>query len=97
MKSEAKLQNKIIQTLKMQDRFVMKTQGGAPGTPIGTPDIITIDDQGRFLGLEIKRPDGHGTVSPEQKYNGNKIKVGGGRWYVIDSWEKFEEVLDGRI
>lgn len=75
----------------------MKTQGGAPGTPIGTPDIITIDDHGRFLGLEIKRPDGHGTVSPEQKYNGNKIKNNHGRWYVIDSWEKFEEVLDGRI
>lgn len=97
MKSEAKLQTRVLQFLRKQERFVMKTQGGAPGTPIGTPDIITIDNDGHFLGLEMKRPDGQGTVSPEQKYNGNKIIDNKGRWYVIDSWEKFQEVWDARI
>lgn len=92
MKSEARLQTKIINYLKSAGTFVIKTQGGVSGTPIGSPDIITIDKFGYFLGLEIKRPDGKGIVSPEQKYNGEKIKKFNGRWYVIDSWEKFNEV-----
>lgn len=97
MKSEAKLQTKILQFLRKQGTFVMKTQGGAMGTPIGTPDVITIDQQGKFLGLEIKRPDGLGIVSPEQKYNGQKIQATNGRWYVINNWEQFLEVWDERI
>lgn len=75
----------------------MKTQGGALGTPIGTPDVITIDQQGNFLGLEIKRPDGLGRVSPEQKYNGQKIIDNHGRWYVINNWKEFKEVWYGRV
>lgn len=75
----------------------MKTQAGAMGTPIGTPDVITIDQQGKFLGLEIKRPDGLGIVSPEQKYNGQKIQANNGRWYVINKWEDFLEVWDEQI
>ncbi|MHA7612404.1 VRR-NUC domain-containing protein [Weissella viridescens] len=92
MKSEAKLQTKILQFLRMNNRFVIKTQGGTPGTPIGTPDIITIDKNGKFMGLEIKRPDGLGKLSPEQKYNADKIIENNGRWYKIDSFERFMEV-----
>lgn len=91
MKAEAKLQTAIIKFLRSEGRFVNKTQGGTPGTDIGTPDIITIDTSGRFLGLEIKRPDGLGKVSVEQKVVGKQIIRNGGRWEVIDSWEKFEE------
>ncbi|KAA8327818.1 VRR-NUC domain-containing protein [Leuconostoc carnosum] len=91
MGQEARLQSAITKFLRSKDRFVNKTQGGNPGTDTGTPDIITIDLGGRLLGLEIKRPDGHGIVSPEQKAIGKQIIRNGGRWEVIDSFEKFEE------
>lgn len=90
MKEEAKLQSAIIRQLRADGRFVNKTQGGMPGTDIGTPDIITIDKNGRFLGLEIKRPDGKGVVSVEQKAVGKQIMRNGGRWEVIASFEDFE-------
>ncbi|SFV39756.1 hypothetical protein [Ligilactobacillus acidipiscis] len=77
---------------RTKGKFVIKTQGGSPGTPIGTPDVITITKSGQFLGLEFKRPDGKGVVSPEQKAVGYQIKQNGGRWQIIDSWERFEEV-----
>lgn len=89
MKSEARLQTKIIQFLKDNGRFVIKTQGGTPGTSIGTPDVITIAPDGTFLGLEIKRPDGNGKVSVEQRAIGSKIIDNNGYWCVIDSWEMF--------
>lgn len=92
MKSEAKLQSQVISWLRSNGRFVVKTQGGTPGTPTGTPDVITINKDGQFLGLEFKRPDGKGRVSPEQRAIGKQIKKNGGRWQIIDSWERFEEV-----
>ncbi|MBZ5951077.1 hypothetical protein [Leuconostoc gasicomitatum] len=92
MKSEAILQTKIIKFLRHEGRFVIKTQGGTPGTDTGTPDVITIYPDGRLIGLEIKRPDGKGVVSPEQNAVGKQIQRNQGLWYVIDSWEKFEEV-----
>lgn len=92
MKSEARLQTKVVNFLKDNGRFVIKTQGGSPGTPNGTPDVITINRQGTLLGLEFKRPDGKGIVSPEQKAMGTKIRNNNALWYVIDSWEAFEEV-----
>ncbi|MDD9139167.1 VRR-NUC domain-containing protein [Fructobacillus sp. CRL 2054] len=92
MKPEQRLQSQITAYLRQNDHFINKTQAG-PGTDIGTPDIITIDKHGRFLGLEIKRPDGKGTVSVEQKAVGNQIKRNGGRWEVIDSMTKFLEVM----
>ena len=42
MKEEAKLQTKIIKFLRHEGRFVIKTQGGTPGTDTGTHDVITI-------------------------------------------------------
>jgi hypothetical protein len=93
MKSEAKLQSRIIKYLRQRGRLVIKTQGGSPGTPIGTPDVITLTSRGQFLGLEIKRPDGKGIISPEQKAVGKVITKNGGEWFVVDSWDKFKEVI----
>ena len=88
---ESALQNKITSYLKKQNRFYIKTQGGTSGTQNGTPDIITIDDNGVLVGLELKRPDNKGSygVTIEQKHQGEKIKSFNGRWYVIDSFTKF--------
>lgn len=93
---ESALQNKITRYLKSQNRFYTKSQGGVSGTQNGTPDIITIDDNGVLVGLELKRPDKIGSygVTNEQLYQGRKIKKFNGRWYKIDSWKSFE-LLDG--
>lgn len=90
---ESALQNKITSYLKKQNRFYIKTQGGMAGVQIGTPDIITIDDNGTLVGLELKRPDHKGSygVTIEQKHQGEKIKQFNGRWYVIDS---FTQLID---
>lgn len=88
---ESALQNKITSYLKKQNRFYIKTQGGMAGTQVGTPDIITIDDDGTLVGLELKRPDNKGSygVTIEQKYQGMKIEAFNGRWYKIDSFVSF--------
>lgn len=93
MKPEQRLQSQITTYLRRNDHFIIKTQAG-PGTDIGTPDIITMDKHGKFLGLEIKRPDGQGTVSAEQKAVGAQIKRNNGLWYVVDSFTKFLEVIE---
>lgn len=88
---ESKLQSIITNSLRSDGRFVIKTQGGMAGTPIGTPDIITIGNSGILIGLELKRPDGKGSydVTPEQYYQGAKITKFNGLWFKIDSVEKF--------
>ena len=49
---EAVLQSKITRYLKGQGRFYIKTQAGA-GTATGTPDIVTLDDNGILVGFEF--------------------------------------------
>lgn len=87
---ESTLQSKITRYLKSQGRFYIKTQAGA-GTATGTPDIVTLDDNGVLVGLELKRPDHKGSygVTIEQKHQGEKIEYFNGRWYFIDSFTKF--------
>lgn len=90
---ESVLQSKITRYLKGQGRFYIKTQAGA-GTAIGTPDIVTLDDNGMLVGLELKRDDGVGSydVTPEQYFQGSKIEAFNGRWYAIKSFTEFLEV-----
>ena len=90
---ESVLQSKITRYLKSQGRFYIKTQAGA-GTATGTPDIVTLDDNGVLVGLELKRDDGVGSydVTPEQYYQGEKIQTFNGRWYAVKSFTEFLEV-----
>lgn len=69
--SEKTIQNKIIKDLKDRGYWVMKTQGGVAGTPIGTPDIIACDISGCFVGIEVKKIGGH--ISQEQLHQLGKI------------------------
>lgn len=90
---ESVLQGKITRYLKSQGRFYVKTQAG-PGVATGSPDIVTLDDNGVLVGLELKRDDGVGSygVTPEQYYQGSKIEAFNGRWYAIKSFTEFLEV-----
>lgn len=54
---EKTITNQIVAWLKAQGfGFVLKTHGAA-FQAAGLPDIITIAGNGRFVGLEVKRPD----------------------------------------
>ena len=69
--SEKTIQNKIIKDLKDRGYWVIKTQGGVAGTPIGTPDIIACNTSGNFVGIEVKKIGGH--ISQEQLHQLGKI------------------------
>lgn len=90
---ESALQNKITSYLKKQNRFYIKTQAG-PGVQIGTPDVVTIDNNGTLVGLELKRDDNVGSygVTLEQRHQGNKIKSFNGEWHAISSFTQFLEL-----
>lgn len=90
---ESALQNKITSYLKKQNRFYIKTQAG-PGVQIGTPDVVTIDNNGLLIGIELKRDDGVGSygVTLEQRHQGNKIKSFNGEWHAISSFTQFLEL-----
>lgn len=90
---ESVLQSKITRYLKCQGRFYVKTQAGA-GTQVGSPDIVTLNNEGKFVGLELKRDDNVGSygVTLEQRHQGNKIKSFNGEWHAIKSFTEFLEL-----
>lgn len=90
---ESALQNKITSYLKKQNRFYIKTQAG-PGVQIGTPDIVTINNEGKLVGIELKRDDNVGSygVTLEQRHQGDKIKSFNGEWHLIKSFTEFLEL-----
>lgn len=90
---ESVLQSKITRYLKMQGRFYIKTQAGA-GTATGTPDIVTLDDNGILVGIELKRDDNVGSygVTLEQRHQGKKIQSFNGEWHAINSFTQFLEL-----
>lgn len=65
--------------------FTVKIHG-ASYQSAGLPDIITIDKRGRFVGLEVKRPQ-IGTVTELQKRMLWKINESGGYGVVVRSLE----------
>lgn len=69
--SEKTIQNKIIKNLKDRGYWVMKTQGGVAGTPIGAPDIIACNTIGKFVAIEVKKIGGR--LSDEQLSQLGKI------------------------
>lgn len=88
LSSEKELQKKIIKFLKDSNRFVLKTQGGVSGTPIGTPDIITMADNGKIVTIEVKNPNkNHWTL--EQQAMSEKIKARNGYYLLVDSFTDF--------
>ena len=72
--SEKAIQDKIIKNLKSRGFWVMKTQGGVAGTPIGTPDIIYCMN-GRFWAIEVKKIGGK--LSIEQANQLTKLAKAG--------------------
>ena len=80
--SEKAIQNKIIKDLKAKGCWVIKTQGGVAGTPIGTPDIIACGTSGNFICIEVKKIGGK--ISPQQLIQLKKLAKIGAVVYVTN-------------
>lgn len=58
MAKETKTTKKIGDAIKQHDRFYANVKGSSYGSTNGMFDIITIDKEGRFLGIEAKSSTG---------------------------------------
>jgi Holliday junction resolvase len=88
---ERAITDKIIERLKKEPNcFVRKIHGGAYQSA-GLPDIIACKD-GKFIGLEVKRPGGKATTL--QKVTLKAIESSGGICGIVYSVEDVEKILE---
>lgn len=90
---EKKVENRIKKYLNSLGAYYLKVHGSMY-QPSGTPDILACIN-GRFIGIEVKRPDG-GTVSELQKSKLKKIETAGGVSIIARSVEDVSAVLKKR-
>lgn len=83
MAAEAKLQSKIIRSLRKQKWLVTKIILSSTN---GWPDVEAIKE-GRTIRLELKAPGK--PLEPLQKYVHELIKKNGGEVFKIDNWESY--------
>lgn len=92
---EKTLENKIKEHLKKNGHFHFKFFANAM-TKTGVPDIIACIN-GRFVGIEVKNPNGKGVISLLQQLTCNEINKQGGKAIIVDSFDKYlkfyEEVI----
>lgn len=92
--SEHQLQEKCLRWLKSQrGLWFLKIFGSGVQTG-GVPDII-ICKKGRFVAVELKRPDGTGKVHPRQQAQIQRIIRAGGVAVVIDNYDDFVKLVEG--
>lgn len=90
---EGDLQKRCMGWLKSQPHvYAVNVYGNAVQTG-GTPDIL-ICKAGRFIAVELKRPDGKGVLDPRQEATLRRIDDAGGITEVVDSFERFKEIIN---
>ena len=91
--SEGQFQSKVISFLKENGCYVIKYWGGGKFTKAGVPDLLVCCN-GRFLGIELKAPNGR--PSKLQLYNLEKIKESGGYGILLypKDFRKFKEEIN---
>lgn len=90
---EKKVETNIKKWLENNGAFFIKTLGGS--VPSGTPDILACLN-GRFIGIEVKKPVG-GKVSELQKLKIKEIQRAGGIAFVARSVKEVEEHLQNLL
>lgn len=78
--NEKQVVNCISKIFTKNNRQYFNIKGDAFGNKAGTPDFLTMDINGRFVGLEIKAPSGK--PYPNQLRRGREILESGGRYVV---------------
>lgn len=89
MKEQA-YQKKIIDFLKSRGAYVVKIVSASQA---GVPDVICCY-KGRFVAIEVKRPETIKNVSRLQALNLDKIQEAGGIGFVAYSKEQVAKVLE---
>lgn len=95
---EKKIENNIKKYIEsLPHSYIEKIHGGSQFQSVGIPDLIACVN-GRFVGIEVKRPKG-GVVSKVQQVKINLINMAGGVALVATSVDevKFELVRQGVI
>ena len=92
-KEEADIQSKILDFLEEKGFMVVKFHNGshkvrggfirARKTSVGIPDIIGMTPNGRFIGVEVKKPGG--VATKEQKAKVAQINASGGVAVIVES------------
>jgi len=79
-KTESANTKKVMKELDKYERKYFTIKGSAYGSDNGTPDMFTLDDTGRFVGLELKSSVGEPSFN--QFKQGYQILKSGGRFIV---------------
>lgn len=82
--NEKSLENKIKKHLKDNKHYYIKTHGSLFGKA-GVPDIIACINS-KFVGIELKNPNGKGKISKLQIYNLDAIFNSGGCTLLTDNY-----------
>ena len=90
MTKEQLVQRKIIKYLEARGAYVVKV---VTANRAGIPDILACY-KGRFIAIEVKRPETKGNVSELQIYNIKKVKEAGGISFVAWDETMAKRVLD---
>jgi Holliday junction resolvase len=88
MPREQYIQSRILKELKKRGIWAVKVINASRS---GTPDILACH-QGKFLAIEVKRPDG-GRVSVLQQIQIDRINACQGIALVATCWDDVEKVL----
>jgi len=89
---ETPLKDKCMRWAKAQPNlWIVKILGGGIQEG-GIPDILACY-KGRFIAIELKRPDGEGALAIRQDAQLRRIKKAGGTAVVIDNLEDFKRIF----
>lgn len=90
-KAESYYQKQIIKFLEEEyQAYVIKVERASKS---GIPDLIVCID-GRFIGIEVKRPDSSRGATPLQELNIGYINQAGGLAFEARSVEEVKEYLE---
>lgn len=89
---ESSIQSRIVRYLRGLDRTYVLNIGGGASTAKGTSDLI-ICYRGRFIALEVKRPDGSYGLTKPQAIRLKSIGNAGGVGAVVTSVEDVATLL----
>jgi len=92
-KLEGVLQKNILRWCKShRDIWIVNIVGSAC-QETGIPDLI-VCKSGKFIGVELKRPDKKGKTSVAQQVQLSRIREAGGVGMVIDSFDEFVKLIE---
>jgi hypothetical protein len=92
-RSETAFKDKCADWLKRQSHVWFFKVFGNGIQAGGIPDFI-ICYRGRFVAIELKRPDGQGRLEKRQEAQLRRICEAGGIAVVIDSFDDFKRVFE---